>query len=120
MGKSDMSRNRFFQQPKGFDVLLAVFKYYLDLHHKVKHKGISLACECGHSKTNTVRHLLWNFFQKKDLERKSPEGKQASKVEDVLIKIIRVIANMSINEQIGSSIASNDVCVKILISVLGT
>ena len=53
------------------------------------------------------------------MDRKSPEGKQASKVEDVLIKIIRVIANLSINEHIGSSIASNDVCVKLLINVLG-
>ena len=69
-----------------------------------------------------IPNLLMDFFfQKKDLnpERKSPEGKQASKVEDVLIKIIRVIANLSINEQIGSSIASNDVCVKLLINVLG-
>ena len=61
-------------------------------------------------------------FQKKDQnpERKSPEGKQTSKVEDVLIKIIRIIANLSINEQIGSSIAANDTCVKLLINVLGT
>ena len=36
MAKSDLSRNRFFQQPKGFDILLVVFKYYLDLYHKVK------------------------------------------------------------------------------------
>ena len=100
-----------------------MFKYYLDLHHKVKLKGISLACQCGRAnKINKYNSsfILGFFFQKKDLERKSPEGKQASKVEDVLIKVIRVIANMSINEQIGSSIASNDVCVKLLINVLGT
>ncbi len=36
MAKSDLSRTRFFQQPKSLDVLLTVFKYYLDLDQKVK------------------------------------------------------------------------------------
>ena len=61
------------------------------------------------------------FFQNKDVrvDSKSPEGKQASKIEDVLIKVIRVVANLSINEEIGSAVASNEVCVKLLINVLG-
>ena len=36
MAKSDLSRTRFFQQPKSLDVLLTVFKYYLDLDQKVR------------------------------------------------------------------------------------
>ena len=50
---------------------------------------------------------------------KSPGDKQASKIEDVLIKIVRVIANLSINEEIGPAIASSELCVKLLIYVLG-
>ena len=69
MGKSDLSRNRFFQQPKGFDVLLAVFKYYLDLHHKVKFtnlKGICLILSmwCC-KKKDMIPHLLMDFFFRK-------------------------------------------------------
>ena len=70
-----------------------------------------------------VRFFLFfiSFIQNKDLntDSKSPEGKQASKIEDVLIKVIRVIANLSINEEIGSAIASSELCVKLLINVLG-
>ncbi len=35
MAKNDLSRTQFFQQPKSFDILLSVFKYYLDLDREV-------------------------------------------------------------------------------------
>ncbi len=50
---------------------------------------------------------------------RSAGSKTVNKMEDVLIKMIRVIANLSINEEIGPDIASNDQCVMILIKILG-
>ena len=41
------------------------------------------------------------------------------KTEDVLIKVVRVIANLSINEDIGPVIATNDLCVAQLEQILG-
>ena len=40
-------------------------------------------------------------------------------MEDVLIKVIRVIANLSINETIGPVLASSGQCVDLLIEILG-
>ncbi len=39
--------------------------------------------------------------------------------EDVMIKIIRVIANLSINEQIGNELAKREDCLNILLKILG-
>ena len=90
--KSDLSRSRLFQQPKSLDTLLAVLKYYLEIDSK--------SGEASKSQT----------------EGATPDN---SKTEDVLIKVIRVIANMSINEEIGAQIATNENCVKLLLVVLG-
>ena len=43
----------------------------------------------------------------------------ASRQEDVLVKVIRVIANISMNTEIGPSIAENESCILLLIEILG-
>lgn len=48
------------------------------------------------------------------------DGSTVNKTEDVLIKVIRVIANLSINENVGPVICSNYQCVDFLLKVLGT
>ena len=40
-------------------------------------------------------------------------------MDDVLVKIVRVIANLSINEEIGPEIAASDTCIDLLIQTLG-
>ena len=42
-----------------------------------------------------------------------------NKVEDVLIKVMRVLANLSINEDVGPAIADNPDFINLLISVIG-
>lgn len=48
------------------------------------------------------------------------DGSTVNKTEDVLIKVIRVIANLSINENVGPVICTNYQCVDFLLKVLGT
>ena len=53
----------------------------------------------------------------------APDGDESSRVSktvDVLIKAVRVVANLSINETIGSRIAATDQCVMLLLQILGT
>lgn len=45
--------------------------------------------------------------------------KHPSEAEDVLIKLVRVIANLSINPSVGASLATNHRIVGLLIKVLG-
>ena len=44
---------------------------------------------------------------------------EVNKVEDVLIKVMRVLANLSINEDVGPAIADNPDFINLLISVIG-
>ena len=41
------------------------------------------------------------------------------KTEDVLVKVIRIIANISIAEDIGMDIASREDCLELLLNILG-
>ncbi|XP_033636012.1 armadillo repeat-containing protein 2-like [Asterias rubens] len=76
---------------------------------------------------NVLRHHFVKSLQKSKSgsaePAKSPDGdveyeNSASLVEDVLIKLIRVIANLSINQDIGPLIASNENCVDQLMQIL--
>ena len=58
--------------------------------------------------------------QGKEVKKEVTEdGTTVNKTEDVLIKVIRVIANLSINENVGPVICSNYQCVDFLLKVLG-
>lgn len=72
-------------------------------------------------------HLLFiislQLIQNQGKETKkevAEDGSTVNKTEDVLIKVIRVIANLSINENVGPVICSNYQCVDFLLKVLGT
>jgi len=43
---------------------------------------------------------------------------QQSKIEDILIKMIRLVANLSINADIGQQLASTDSLVELLLNVI--
>ncbi|XP_033741538.1 armadillo repeat-containing protein 2-like isoform X1 [Pecten maximus] len=90
--KNDEARVRLFQENKAFDVLLSVLKLYLEMDLKAQGK-----------------------------EEKSDDGERGNKLnkrEDVMIKVVRVIANLSINETVGPLIASNAQCIDLLLSIL--
>ena len=45
--------------------------------------------------------------------------RMVKKVEDILIKIVRVIANLSLTEDVGEVIAESDKCIDLLMQTLG-
>ncbi|XP_056674623.1 armadillo repeat-containing protein 2 isoform X3 [Monodelphis domestica] len=53
-----------------------------------------------------------------DEEGKNKKQKQPSEVEDVLIKVIRVLANISIHPSIGATLAANQQVVALLVTTL--
>ncbi len=55
-----------------------------------------------------------NFTAEVELHEREP-----TENEDVMIKLIRVIANLSINEQIGYEISKREDCLDILLKILG-
>ncbi|XP_038044159.1 armadillo repeat-containing protein 2-like [Patiria miniata] len=76
---------------------------------------------------NVLRHHFVKSLQKSKLPEEEPAKSQngdgestnsTNLTEDVLIKIIRVIANLSINNDIGPLIASNENCIDQLMQIL--
>ncbi|XP_064615586.1 armadillo repeat-containing protein 2-like [Liolophura sinensis] len=90
--KNEFARSELFQEPKSLDTLLSVFKTYLE-------KGIKTT-------------------EKSNEGEDAKEIREVSKYEDVLIKVVRVIANLSISEDIGPFIASSQPCLHLLLNVL--
>ncbi|XP_052807595.1 armadillo repeat-containing protein 2-like isoform X2 [Mya arenaria] len=89
--KNDEARVCLYQESKSLEIVLSVLKSYLEADYK------------SHSKP----------------ERKSGGSKdEISKTEDVLVKVVRVIANISINETVGPQVASSKACVELLIRIL--
>jgi len=82
----------------------------------------------GSLETAPVKVLVSTFLNYVDLmndsggspakDDKGGGGREPDKVEDVLIKLVRIIANLSINEDIGAAIASDEILVGLLINVL--
>ncbi|XP_071819134.1 armadillo repeat-containing protein 2-like isoform X2 [Apostichopus japonicus] len=91
---NDDCRYCLFNTENAIDTLLSTFRSYL-------------ASDLKHSKVHPK--------QEAEKDKKSTVDKKS---QDVLIKLIRVIANLSINHDIGALIASNETCVDLLLQVL--
>lgn len=52
-------------------------------------------------------------------ESKKPDEPSKGKIEEVLVKLVRLVANLSISEDIGPVLASNQLCVTLLLQILG-
>ncbi|XP_076078717.1 armadillo repeat-containing protein 2-like isoform X1 [Mytilus galloprovincialis] len=91
--KNDDARLRLFQENKSMDALLAIMKYYLDRDIKIKSR-------------------------EKEKETSKQDSSKGNDCEDVLIKTVRVVANMSINEMVGPVLASNQQFVELLLNIL--
>lgn len=89
--KNNRAREQFFEEQGSIDTLIALFQTY---------------CE------NVPNRKLWKDGEIKNL-------RHPSEAEDILIKLIRVIANLSIHPNVGACLATNHHIVALLITVLG-
>ncbi|XP_043366710.1 armadillo repeat-containing protein 2 isoform X3 [Dermochelys coriacea] len=91
--KNNQAREQFFKEKGSADTLISLFQTYneLDLNaKKEKHEG----------------------------EENKSKQKHPSETEDVLIKLIRVLANLSIHPSVGAVLAANHRIVALLVTVL--
>ncbi|XP_051880748.1 armadillo repeat-containing protein 2 [Pristis pectinata] len=95
--KNNKAREELYKQEDSVETLLTLFQIYHDLSVKIKVTSPKMQSERG------------------IIESKS---QKLSEVEDVLIKLIRVIANLSINTEVGSALSGNQTCMELLIKVL--
>jgi len=81
------------------------------------------------SGTSTIPQLLGKYWQKdQDLRRKKLEGAKgngeapsgAKETEEVLVKLVRLIANVAITEAVGKTLSSSSAVVDPLLDMLGS
>ncbi|XP_069743629.1 armadillo repeat-containing protein 2 isoform X2 [Narcine bancroftii] len=90
--KNNKAREELYKQEYSVKTLLTLFRMYQALIIKIK-----------------------GTAPKAQSDTKS---RKLSEMEDVLIKLIRVIANLSINTKVGSALSGNQTCMELLIKVL--
>lgn len=91
--KNDQSREQFFQEKESVNTLISLFQTYYEL---------DLNAPTGHHDRKGNKHL-----------------KYPSEAEDVLIKLIRVLANLSIHPRVGAALAAAHPVIGLLVTVLG-
>uniref|UniRef100_A0A8C1L8Q1 Armadillo repeat containing 2 n=1 Tax=Cyprinus carpio TaxID=7962 RepID=A0A8C1L8Q1_CYPCA len=64
--------------------------------------------------------VLLDLFQVYQETPSSPKQCRAPESEDVLVKLIRLLANLAIHPTVGTALAANTLCVQLLLEVLGT
>ncbi|XP_061222773.1 armadillo repeat-containing protein 2 [Neopsephotus bourkii] len=92
--KNDQPREQFFQEKGSINTLISLFQTYHELD------------------LNTQK-----WYQEKGREEKK-QPKHPSEAEDVLIKLIRVLANLSVHPSIGAALAVAHRVVELLVTVL--
>ncbi|XP_041044513.1 armadillo repeat-containing protein 2 isoform X5 [Carcharodon carcharias] len=95
--KNNKAREELYKQKHSVKTLLTLFQTYHELDVKVKISPPKIQSKSEMDETRNQR---------------------PSEVEDILIKLIRVIANLSINTEVGSALSGNQNCVDLLIKVL--
>ncbi|XP_063245835.1 armadillo repeat-containing protein 2 isoform X3 [Prinia subflava] len=90
--KNDQSREQFFQEKESVSTLISLFQTYCEL---------DLSAPTWHHDREGKNHL-----------------KYPSEAEDVLIKLIRVLANLSIHPRVGAALAAAHPVVGLLVTVL--
>ncbi|CAH2252265.1 armadillo repeat-containing 2 isoform X1 [Pelobates cultripes] len=75
-----------------------------------------------HKRSITTLLYLLHFYCELDRKlqkiHKKEESKRPSEVEDILLKVIRLLANLSVHPTIGTDLAANEGCVSLLMQVL--
>ncbi|XP_072499106.1 armadillo repeat-containing protein 2 isoform X2 [Notamacropus eugenii] len=91
--KNNQAREQFSKEKDCIKTLLSLFSTYYEMD------------------LNSMKRM-------DDEEEKNKKRKQPSEVEDVLIKVIRVLANISIHPSIGAALAANQQVVALLVTTL--
>uniref|UniRef100_A0A8C8S6F6 Armadillo repeat containing 2 n=1 Tax=Pelusios castaneus TaxID=367368 RepID=A0A8C8S6F6_9SAUR len=91
--KNNQAREQFFKEKGSTDILVSLFQTYSELDLNAK---------------------KW----KHEREEYKTKQKHPSEAEDVLIKLIRVLANLSIHPNVGAALAANHHIVALLVTVL--
>ncbi|MBN3273750.1 ARMC2 protein, partial [Polyodon spathula] len=94
--KNNNAREQFFKEEGSIDNVLELFRIYYELDMTSKASKTHLRVE----------------------EEQECVQTHPSEVEDVLIKLIRVLANLSIHPTVGTALATNSICVGLLVKVL--
>ncbi|NXA38482.1 ARMC2 protein, partial [Eudromia elegans] len=93
MAESNQARQQFFKAKGSVNTLISLFQTY----HKLDLNAEKRNCEKGEEKNNP---------------------KHPSEAEDVLMKLIRVLANLSIHPSAGAALAAAHPVVELLVTVL--
>ncbi|XP_010705776.1 armadillo repeat-containing protein 2 isoform X2 [Meleagris gallopavo] len=92
--KNNQAREQFFKEEGSVNTLMSLFQTYHELD---------------------LNEEKW-YHERGREEKKNP--KHPSKAEDVLIKLIRVLANLSIHPSVGAALAAAHRVVELLVTVL--
>ncbi|KAK0053512.1 armadillo repeat-containing protein 2 [Biomphalaria pfeifferi] len=96
--KNDAARLKLFHESNSIETLLLILKTYLELDQQGRTRA---------------------YGPEEDFSGSVDKGEtQVSKVEDVLIKVMRVIANLTINEEVGTAISKNSEFMKLLLKII--
>ncbi|XP_039584666.1 armadillo repeat-containing protein 2 isoform X2 [Passer montanus] len=90
--RNDQSREQFFKEKESVNTLTSLFQTYYELD---------------------LNEMTWHHDRKGKNQQKYP-----SEAEDVLIKLIRVLANLSIHPRVGAALAAAHPVVGLLVTVL--
>ncbi|NWX90729.1 ARMC2 protein, partial [Nothoprocta pentlandii] len=93
MAESNQARQQFFKEKGSVNTLISLFQTY----HKLDLNAEKRNCEKGEEKRNP---------------------KHPSEAEDVLMKLVRVLANLSIHPSVGAALAATHPVVELLVTVL--
>ncbi|XP_031553121.1 armadillo repeat-containing protein 2-like [Actinia tenebrosa] len=101
--KNDEARSQLFNTKSCMMILLSLMKMYSSMEQSIK----------SESSDSSKSHSDYSSGSESSYSKNEP-------LDDVLVKIIRVIANLSINMDVGSVIAANEDCINILLQILDT
>ncbi|XP_064268945.1 armadillo repeat-containing protein 2 isoform X9 [Passer domesticus] len=90
--RNDQSREQFFKEKESVNTLTSLFQTYYELD---------------------LNEMTWHHDRKGKNQQKYP-----SEAEDVLIKLIRVLANLSIHPRVGAALVAAHPVVGLLVTVL--
>lgn len=93
--KNNQAREQFFKEKGSVNTLISLFQTYHELDLNAQ-----------------------KWYHEKEGEGKT-HPKDPSEAEDVLIKLIRVLANLSIHPSVGAALAAAHRVVELLVTVLG-
>ncbi|KAH9525058.1 Armadillo repeat-containing protein 2 [Bulinus truncatus] len=99
--KNDAARLKFFQENNLLETLLLILKTYFELDRQGKTTASGLKEDAN------VNRAVEGEIES-----------QVTIVEDVLIKVMRVIANLTINEDVGLTISENNEFMKLLLKII--